>query len=329
MKNLPWKLISLVLVLLLLVLFGPSLASELIWHRSTEASIFALQLRAAGRDSMQDDPAAWYLNKKAANAGELTLPKDLQNPPSRREYEGMEYYVLNERSYAPRQILYFPGGTYIDRPQAEHFHFADSLASDTGAEVWVLDYPKLSDSSAQVAYELLMDFCRELLAKEDFGELLFMGDSAGGGMALSLAQQLSQADEAGPETLILLSPWLDVAMEDAESYEIYQRRDPKLDRLTLQTAGKAWAGELDVLDPVVSPFYGDCTGLGHIHLYAGTRELLYPDIVRFSQKLDSEGISHTITIGEGMNHIWPLYRVYGVPEAEGAYQNILAAICGQ
>ncbi len=312
--------------LLLLVVFAPNLVSQLLWHRSSEASFFALQLRMAGRDRMQGDAAAWFAEKATENAGELTLPEDMALEPERRSYGGMDYYVFNAQERPERLIVYFAGGTYLDRPQDEHFLFAASLAADSGAELWLPDYPKLPDHSAGEAYATLLSFGREVLDEKQCDSLLFMGDSAGGGMALSLAQQRRDAGEATPDALILLSPWLDVAMTDAELYTPYQRRDPKLDRESLQAAGSAWAGELSTKDPVVSPLYGDCAGLGHICLYAGTRELLYPDILHFSERLKDADLPHSLSIGEGMNHIWPLYRAYGVPEAEAAYQSILAAI---
>lgn len=325
------KLIVIVLAVVLLVMFGPRLASELIWHRSLDASTFELTLRLAGRDAMNGDEAAWFAEKAEKNAGAPELPEEMQFAPETLSYEGMEVYILNDQAAPELLIVYFPGGTYVDRPQTEHFQFADRLAAEAEAEVWLLDYPKLPEYTAETAYPILLDFCRELLGEESCGKLVFMGDSAGGGMALSLANQLALSPDvteaALPEELILLSPWLDVSMHN-EAMPAYQKKDPKLDQQTLRAAGEAWAGSRLVTEPTVSPLYAGQDWLQadpehQLSLFAGTRELLYPDIVRFSELLEEKGLGHRLVIGEGMNHIWPLYQAYGVPEAEDAFQTIL------
>lgn len=328
-------LIVIILAIVLLVMFGPRLLSELLWHRSLDASMFELQLRFAGRDAMNGDEAAWYAEKAEKNAGELEFPEDMQYPVSAKSYGEMDYYILNAQEHSPCLIVYFPGGTYIDRPQTEHWLFADALAAETGAEVWVPDYPKLPDYTAETAYPILRDFCRQALGAESYDKLIFMGDSAGGGMALSLANQLTVSlletpEMPQPDELILLSPWLDVSMHN-ELLPIYQKKDPKLDQETLRAAGEAWAGSWYATEQTVSPLYAYQDWLRadpehQLTLFAGTRELLYPDIIRFSDLLKEKGLGHQLVIGEGMNHIWPLYRAYGVPEAEDAFQTILQEI---
>lgn len=329
-------LIVIVVVIVLLVMFGPRLLSELMWHRSLDASMFELQLRFAGRDSMDGDEAAWYAEKAEKNAGELEFPEDMQYPVAAKFFGEMDYYILNAQEHSPILIVYFPGGTYIDRPQTEHWMFADALAAETGAEVWVPDYPKLPDYTAETAYPILRDFCREALGAESYDKLIFMGDSAGGGMALSLANQLTvnhlldTPEMPVPDELILLSPWLDVSMTNMDLLD-YEKKEPKLDRQTLAAAGRAWAGSWDVTHAKVSPHYAYEDWLRadpehQLTLFAGTRELLYPDIIRFSEHLETNSLGHQLVIGEGMNHIWPLYRAYGVPEAEEAFQTILQEI---
>ena len=333
-KNAPLTVI--VVLVVLLVLFGPRLLSELIWHRSLDATMFELQLRFAGKDAMNGDEAAWYAEKAEKNAGALSFPEDMQYPVSAKTFGEMDYYILNAQEHSPLLIVYFPGGTYIDRPQAEHWLFADALAAATGAEVWVPDYPKLPDYTAGTAYPILRDFCREALGAESYDKLVFMGDSAGGGLALSLANQLtvSQLTDTPampvPDELILLSPWLDLSMHN-ELLPLYQKKDPKLDLETLRAAGEAWSGSQSVTEPTVSPHYAyqdwlRADAAHQLTIFAGTRELLYPDLIRFSELLEEKGLGHQLVIGEGMNHIWPLYRAYGVPEAEAAFQTILQEI---
>jgi len=51
----------------------------------------------------------------------------------------------------------------------------------------------------------------------------------------------------------------------------------------------------------------------------GTREIFYPDVTKFYNMLQNEGVKSQIYIGEGMNHVYPIYPI---PEAKEALQEV-------
>ncbi len=55
----------------------------------------------------------------------------------------------------------------------------------------------------------------------------------------------------------------------------------------------------------MSPIYGDLNGLKRVVLFVGTREILYPDIIRFDQLLDRADVEHTLIAGRDMGHVFP------------------------
>ena len=317
------KILVAFLVILALLIAIPVAMNHFVWHRSLKAGIFELELRLSGRDDAKGDTEAWVAEKVAENSGQVVIPR-LFCTTDIDEYEGMYYVTLNAQEYPNRRIVYFPGGTYIDLPSDSHWYFAAQLAYNTNAEVIVPLYPRLPDNTAEDAYPLLISFYEDVVLAKDCVKLLFMGDSAGGGMALALAETLRGAEYSGPDRLILISPWVDVTMSNPELSE-YEKKDPKLDRETLKAAGELWAGDglLTTTSMLVSPLYCEnLNGLGEICLYAGTRELLYPDIVRLYEKLEDTDTEHSLYIGEGMNHIWPIYYSYGLEEAWAAVEDI-------
>ena len=170
-------LIVLVVLIVLLVMFGPRLLSELIWHRSMDATMFELQLRMAGRDAMNGDEAAWYAAKAEKNAGPMLLPEDMEYPPAFYSKGGMDYYVLNAQEHSEYLIVYFAGGTYIDRPQAEHWAFVDALAAfikeiglpTTFAEMGISDD---TDYKAIVESTVLTGGCAKKFTREELLEVL-------------------------------------------------------------------------------------------------------------------------------------------------------------
>ncbi len=112
-----------------------------------------------------------------------------------------------------------------------------------------------------------------------------MGDSAGGGLALALAQKLKKDGMTQPQQIILLSPWLDVTMTNPE-FKDREAGDPMLDIEGSQMAGKAYAGRLNTKNYLVSPMYGDLTGLAKISLFTSGKDMLIADVRKFRGHAD-------------------------------------------
>lgn len=314
-------LIILIVVAALVVAAAPTVYSYGRYGRSLEATLFERQIRAGGKDREPDAGPLWMARKAAISSGEVILPEEMQADwtHSTFQYDGgaMDWFSTEPGDTV---IVYFHGGSFIDRPSTAHWLFADRLAQNTGAQVIVPLYPRLPDNTADEAYAVLDAFYDSALSAH-WSKLIFMGDSAGGGMALAFAERLADHGLVGPDQIILISPWLDLSMANDEM-DKYTATDPKLDREALRYAGSCWAGGHDVNDWLISPINGDVSALGEIILYAGTRELLYPDIVRFAAKLEEAGHDYTLYTGSGMNHVWPLFQCYNLKEAEQAAKDI-------
>ena len=122
--------------------------------------------------------------------------------------------------------------------------------------------------------------------------------------------------------MILFSPWVDVALENPE-LEHYQKLDPFISVSNEKIWGKLWAGDLDVCDPKVSPSFGNLEGLPPTTLYVGTREILYPDNILFFKKLQKARVLCSLHVGEGMNHVYPIYPI---PEARKVLKEVVQTI---
>ena len=171
-----------------------------------------------------------------------------------------------------------------------------------------------------------MKFYLDCVATKDVGKLVFMGDSSGGGMSLAMAQLLrdEHPDVLQPEEIVLLSPWMDISMEN-EAIADVDPHDPMLDAGGVAAVGRMWAGDRDVHDPLVSPIYGTFENLGHITMFAGTRDVLWPDALKFSQMLTEQGIDHIYVEEESLNHP---YALFPIPEAANARKIMVDVING-
>jgi acetyl esterase/lipase len=132
-----------------------------------------------------------------------------------------------------------------------------------------------------------------------------MGDSAGGGLALSLTMQAIRAGLAKPAALVLLSPWLDVTMTDPAQEEI-EKVDPLLVRAGPRAAGRWYAGAMSTTDPRVSPLYGDIAGLPPILMFCGTHDILVADARRLAARAAAEHADVEYHEEPGLMHVYPM-----------------------
>ena len=230
----------------------------------------------------------------------------------------MQVFTFNEGASGNNLLIYIHGGAYINNPNSSHLTFLNRLSEDMDMEVLLPIYPKLPVYNCEYAFEKMLSFYSSAADKYKDKTIILAGDSAGGGFALALASEIKNMDVQQPERLILLSPWIDLSMENEEMIS-FEKADPMLGIYGLKEMGAIWADDLDINDPRVSPINADLSGLCPIDLYVGTREIFYPEIIRLDSVLDQYGTEHTLTIGQGMNHVYP---VYPIPEAERAISQI-------
>lgn len=240
------------------------------------------------------------------------------------DYRGMQLVTFGIITESEHTVLYIHGGAYTEEILPFHLNFCAHLAERLNAFVLVPIYPLAPNHIWKETYDLLTTLYQEMLT-EIKNEITIMGDSAGGGLAIAFCQYLRTIGLRQPDHLIGLSPWVDICMEDTD-YEPYRPLDPMLDVAGLQTIAKAWAGGLDLRDPKLSPMFGNNLGLPKTLLITGTREILYPDICKFYEKMHSDGCDVELLIGEGMNHVYP---IYGLPESKEAVTRIDREIIGK
>ena len=149
-----------------------------------------------------------------------------------------------------------------------------------------------------------------------------MGDSAGGGLALGLSMYVASIGLRVPDKLILLSPWVDLLMDNPE-IKNYLKIDPTLKYDDLSVDAAYWANGTDLKDYRLSPIYGDLSVLKDVSLFCGTHEFFYPDIVKFSEMLKEKGVKNSLYVGEGLNHVFPAFPI---PEADLAISEIVRLI---
>lgn len=240
---------------------------------------------------------------------------------SEKEYQGMQVFYANEGAKNDRAVMYLHGGAYYRKPRKHHFKFVGRVSRETGIPFVAPIYKKAPNHTCQEAYEVLSELYLDLKAR--YKEVILMGDSSGGGLALGLTLYIKNQGYDMPSTLVLLSPWVDVALCNRE-IEGYIKKDPIVFLDNVRLLGRKWADGLPLDDYRVSPICGDMTKLPKTYIFCGTREILYPDCVRLYEKMKNSGTRVCFYEGIGQNHVYPIFPL--IREAKESRKTIEAII---
>ena len=239
-------------------------------------------------------------------------------------FEGIQVFALNDQnSLKQKVIFYIHGGAWTNQPLNLHWLFMDKMAQSLNAKIIAPIYPKVPHFNYKDTYPKILNLYKEILGTiESSNQLTIMGDSAGGNITLGLAHLLKMNHLPQPKDIILLSACVDMGLENPLIPE-YEEKDPMLASEGMEVITKIWAADKNLNDPLISPIYGDFKGLGKITHFIGTHESLYPDAIKFDEKLIEQGIEINTFVYPKMNHV---FVVMPIPEAKDAQQKIINII---
>ncbi len=147
-------------------------------------------------------------------------------------------------------------------------------------------------------------------------DIVFMGESAGGTLVLSLALLCKERECPQPSAIIAFSPATD-QYRGLPSHTGNIRSDHMLrDAVSKGLCDVLFGGKMDrehLKDCLLSPYYGDYAGLPPIFLSASSSETLYDDSMILYDKLKTEGHKTEIDIQNGVCHAYQIMPY--MPEA--------------
>ncbi|MGB8657123.1 MAG: alpha/beta hydrolase [Candidatus Zixiibacteriota bacterium] len=234
-------------------------------------------------------------------------------------------WIVPSNTTKDRVILYFHGGGYVMGSCKAHQAIVAKFVKGSGIAALVFDYrlapehpfpAALDDSLA--AYGWLLD---QGIAP---AHIVFVGDSAGGGLCLATLLALKDKNIPRPKATVALSPWTDVK-NTGKSWHTNAKVDTLSWKESQVVFSKYYAADNDPGLPWISPLYGDLRGLPPVLIYVGGDETLLDDSTRFAKKAKDSGVNITLKVGEGMFHCYPACSPL-FPEARQAMEEIYTFI---
>ncbi|WP_296824252.1 alpha/beta hydrolase [uncultured Megasphaera sp.] len=150
-------------------------------------------------------------------------------------------------------------------------------------------------------------------------DIILIGDSAGGNLAIETAMFLRDHDIGLPRALLLQSPWVDLGTSQT-SRTSNKEKDQILGRtapLYPEILKPSYAGSLSVDDPRLSPINGNLAGLPPMLIQTGGNEIFLSEDEEFAHKAARAGVHVTLSIYPGMPHNFAIC----LPELEESVQS--------
>jgi acetyl esterase/lipase len=218
-----------------------------------------------------------------------------------------------------RIVLYFHGGGYFFCSPATHRAITWRFSAAGGCPLLAVAYRQgpvhgLPESLADAveAYRWLLD---QGYAGRD---IVLAGDSAGGHLTLATLLTLRDRGLPLPRAAICLSPWTDLS---DERRTVNRWRDPMLPVGRIEWLARRWTDGLDPRDPLVSPVYGDYTGVPPLMIVVGSTEVLRDEAHRVALRAREAGVPVTYEEWTRMPHVFPILADL-VPEARLVFRHI-------
>ena len=234
-------------------------------------------------------------------------------------------WVLAPAADPDRRLLYLHGGGFVSGSAAFYLAMAAHLSAAAHCSVFLPDYRLAPEHPFPAGLEDCIAAYRWLSDNGPEGPapataICVAGDSAGGGLTLSVLLALRDRSLPLPQAGIALSPFADLTLSGG-STRSEAELDPIMHPGCLPDFVSRYVKPEQVHDPLASPVFADYAGLPPLLIQVGEHEVIRDDSVRVAEKARAAGVQVTLEVWEGMFHVFQSHEP-PLPEAKEAIEHI-------
>ncbi|OBH00297.1 lipase [Mycobacterium sp. E2699] len=231
-----------------------------------------------------------------SNTPPRLLPLLLGETVQHTTYNGMPVVQITPAHPTGDYVVAIHGGAFIFGPSIFHWLDYTVMAYQTGATIEVPIYPLMQQGgTAGTVVPNMAGLISSEIALHGASHVSVTGDSAGGNLALAAAEYLVAHGQTVPASIVLLSPWLDLARSGGQ-------------------IGTVWAANLPLTNYQVSPLDGSPAqlhGLPPTYVYSGSLDGLFNETLALQQAALADGAPMSFILANGQVHDWILLTPTG------------------
>ena len=242
-----------------------------------------------------------------------------------------EKYTLrskDSKDAKPQVMLYLHGGGYIFGSYLAYRALVSKLCKKLNVNAYCINYRLAPEHPYPAALDDALFVYKWLLEEKSIPSenIIFMGDSAGGGLSLALLHRIGKQNLPQPKGAITMSPWTDLTLT-SETLKTKADEDPFFNFHNIEVGAVAYRGSESPENPEISPMFSDFKEWPPVFIQVGTREMCLNDSLVIAEKMENQGAPVTLDVWEGMFHAFLFFGaipIFGklTPEFRQALKNI-------
>ena len=269
-----------------------------------------------------------YVHPQSWLGGKLCSPFGVRI--TRANYSGIPGVKFSPKLRREQKaiIVFFHGGGYcFGSSLTTHRLGVALMAKHTGLTCHSIDYRLAPEHPYPAGLNDALTAWQGIVDSHPNHRIILSGDSAGGGLSLSVMMRLKAEGGRLPDAAVLFSPWTVLTCQ-GESYVTKARADPMFTPAMPRDCSHNYAPEeTDKTNPFVSPAFGNFTGLPRMLILCGGNEILLSDSKTLAEGAKSAGVDVELAIWDNMFHDWWLFGLF-IPETKQCLTKVSAWLEG-
>ena len=206
-----------------------------------------------------------------------------------------------------RLIIYFHGGAYAACSPTTHQDLISRLSRASGAAALGVGYRLAPEHLFPAAVEDSIAVYNWALGHGfEASNIVLAGDSAGGGLVLSVMLASRDSGIPLPAAGVCFSPWVDLECTGS-SMSANDQLDEFIKYGGLSARANGYLGDADPKHPWASALHADLSGLPPLLIHVGSAETLLDDSTRLATLAKEAGVDVTLKIWDDMVHVWQAF----------------------
>jgi len=241
------------------------------------------------------------------------------------EFIGRDGYVVKGEWLIPRKecnsqkaILYFHGGGFCLCSINTHRKMASQIALASNTRLFIFEYRRTPEFAYPAQVHDGIDAFNFVCQNRQPKDVIFVGDSAGGHLAVSVPLHILKTEQMGdaflPAGVATMSAWVDLT-NTADSHSKFFSNDFLPSRKNMSFHSKIYRRDLDPESWQISPVFGDFSGFPPLYLQASESEQLIDDSILLAKNARKAGVYVRLDTWQNQPHV---FQAFGGKEANDA-----------
>ena len=201
-------------------------------------------------------------------------------------------------------VLYVHGGSFMVERSPRITALVARFAAAASARVYAPKYRLAPEHPCPAAVEDIVAAYRWHRSVSPREPVVAIAESAGSAILLAALQRLRDEGDALPCGILLLSPWVDLALQSWSMVAASLEGTSPYTMESFAVTAHLYLQGRSPMDPVASPIYGDFKGFPPILIHACQEDILFDDAIRLAEKVREANGNLTVRVWRDETHVW-------------------------